>query len=368
MSDFFDSFVSTGTNIVSGIVDNINIIRDPSFENYNAAQRVFGTAGEKGFTFYNIPKLKYSFIVQFELTPFAKNFIKTQLPDTHTDFDVNNVSCFVRDVNLPSFSFNLETVNQYNKKRVMTGEITYKPCNITFYDTVDGAAYLLMDAYRKYYYGDFFGKRAQSYYNDTLSNPLQFESSGQTWGNNWGRSVMNNGNYDSQYFFKSINIFEIDNETYTVHNMINVFVEDVTLEQKSMESEGEPSVLSMTLKYEACNNFGPEGYLSIGVPTMEIAQLITDTNGLGVSGFFKYFGELDDKTKGILTIGKIIRAGTAVSDIVTSIRDIARGKISPDTIRNIGSAVSRGADAIGFGSVVSNASSSLGLGNILGDF
>lgn len=364
MSDFFDSFVSTGTSIVNGVIDNINIIREPAFENYNAAQRVFGTAGEMGFSFYNLPKFKNSFIIEFVLTPFAKNFIKTQLPDTHTDFDVNNVSCFVKDVTLPSFSFSVETVNQYNKKRLVTGDIVYKPSNVVFYDTVDGAGYLLMDAYRKFYYGDFFDKNPQSYRNDVLSTPENFNG----LGGNWGRSVMNNGNYDNQYFFKSINIYEIDNETYTVHNMINVFIEDIQLETKSMESEGDPSLLSLTMRYEACNNFGPEGYLSIGVPTMEIAQLITDTEGLGVSGFFKYFGELDDKTKGITTVGKIIRAGTSVSDIISSAGDILRGDITPDTIRNIGSAVTRGANAIGLGSIVSSASSKFGLGNILGDF
>lgn len=364
MSDFFDSFVSTGTNIIGSVIDNIQIVRDPPFEHYNAAQRVFGTAGEQGFTFYNLPKFKNCFIIEFVLTPFAKNFIKTQLPDTHTDFDVNNVSCFVRDVTLPSFTFELETLNQYNKKRIVTGNMINKPSDVVFYDTVDGAAYLLMDAYRKFYYGDFFAKNMESYRNDVLSTPENFNGiSG-----NWGRSVMNNGNYDNQYFFKSINIYEIDNEIYTVHNMINVFIEDVRLETKSMDSEGEPSTISLTMQYEFCNNFGPEGYLSIAVPSMEIAQLITDTNGLGVSGFYKYYGELDDKTVGLATIGKIIRAGTAGSDIISSVRDILRGDITPDTIRNIGSAVSKGADAIGLGSVISKASSSFGLGNILGDF
>lgn len=365
MSDFFDSFISTGTQLVSSVVDNIQIVREPSFEEYNAAQRVFGTAGEKGFTFYNLPKFKNCFIVEFVLSEFAKNFITTQLPDTHNGFDVNNVSCFVKDTGLPSFSFNVERVNQYNKKRLMTSTINYKPVTMTFYDTVDGAAYLLMDAYRKYYYGDFFAKTKDAYRNDTLSGVNQFNKIG---GTNWGRSVMNNGNYDSQYFFKSINIYEIDNETYTVHNMINVFIQDFTSENKSMESQGEPSTLTLTLDYEACSNFNNSGYQSIAVPTIEIASLITNTDGLGVSGYFKYFGGLDDKTKGLLTIGKIIRAGTAASDIISSVGDILNGNISPDTIRNISGAISSGSKAIGLGSIVSEASSKFGLGNLLGDF
>lgn len=364
MSDFFDSFISTGTSIVSNIIDGIKIIRNPEFEHYNAAQRVFGLAGEKGFTAYNLPKLKYSFIVEFVLTPFAKNFIETQLPDTHTGFNTANVSCIVRDTSLPSFSFETERVNQYNKQRVVTGQVEYKPVTMSFYDTVDSAAFLLMDAYRKYYYGDFFAKSSASFRNDVLSSPDQYELTGT----NWGRSVMNNGNYDSQYFFQQINIYEIDNETYTVHNMFNVYISDVTLDTKTMESEGEPSILTLTLEYEGCGNVNPSGYQSISVPTVEIASLITNTEGLGKSGFFKFFGELDDKTQGLLTVGKIIRATTAGHDIVSSVNDILSGNISPDTIRNLGSAVRKGSEAIGLGSIVSSANEKFGLGNILGDF
>lgn len=364
MSDFFDSFVSTGTSIIDNVVNGITIVKDPAFENYNAAQRVFGMAGEKGFTSYNLPKFKNCFIVEFILTPFAKNFIETQLPDTHTGFNTANVSCLVKDTGLPSFGFNTERVNQYNRSRVVTGEIEYKPLNMTFYDTADSAAYLLMDAYRKYYYGDFFAKTSASFRNDVLSSSDQFE----LMGTNWGRSVMNNGNYDSQYFFQQINIYEIDNDTYTVHNMFNVYISDVQLETKSMESEGEPSLLSLTLEFEGCGNVNPSGYQSIAMPTVEIATLITNTDGLGKSGFFKYFGELDDKSKGLMTVGKIIRVTTAGHDIISSVGDIIRGDISTDTIRNLGSSVKSGANALGLGSIVSSVNEKFGLGNILGDF
>lgn len=360
---FIDTFVSTGTDFITNVVQNTQIIRNPQFEAYNAAQRVFGTAGEKGFTSYNLPKFKNCFIVQFILSEYAKNFIETQLPDTHTNFTLHDVSCLVRDVTLPTFSFNIEKLNQYNRARIVTGEVDYKPSTITFYDTVDSAAYLLLDAYRKYYYGDFFDKSITSFTNDVLSSPNQY----RMMGGNWGRSVMNNGNYDSQYFFKQVNIYEIDNETYTVHNMLNVFVEDVQLETKSMTMD-DPATLSMTLRYEACGNFNNQGYQSIAVPTLEIASLITNTNGLGKSGFFKYYGELDDKTVGLTTIGKIIRAGTSAHDIVSSVNDILHGNINADTIRNIGGAVRQGADALGVGNIVSSATEKFGLGNILGDF
>lgn len=364
MSNFLDSLISTGTEIVSGVAGSTSIVRNPPLEQYNAAQRVFSSAGEAGFSSYSLPKLKYSFIVEFVLSNFAKNFIQTQLPDTHTGFDVKNVSCFVRDVDLPSTQFQIDQLNQYNRVRLQAGKLDYKPVNITFYDTTDSAAFLLIDAYRKYYYGDFFVKSKAAFRNDVLSSPIEFEA----MGSNWGRSVMNNGNSDKQYFFKQINIYEIDNETYTCHNMFNVFIEDIMLETKSMESSGEPSVISCTLKYEGIGHLSPDGYNSISAPTVEIGNIITDTSGLGKAGFFKYFGQLDDKNVGIMTVGKIIRAGTAGYDILTSARSILKGNISPDTIRNIGSAVVKGANSINLGNIVSSANEKFGLGNILGDF
>lgn len=364
MSDFFDSFVSTSTSIISAVGDSITIVKDASYEELNAAQRVFGTAGEQGFTSYNLPKQRNCFVVEFVISEFAKNFIATQLPDTHTNFSSYNVSCMVKDTAIPSFSFDVEKVNQYNKTRIIAGNVNYKPVTMTFYDTVDSAAFLLMDAYRKYYYGDFFAKTQSSYTNDVLSSPSQFD----VMGINWGRSVMNVGNYDAQYFFQQINIYEVDNSKYTIHNMFNVYIEDVSFENKSMESTGDPSLITLSLRYEAASNLNNSGYQSIGASSSEIATVLTNTDGLGKSGFFKYFGELDDKSVGLTTIGKIIRAGAAGSDIITSISDIASGNYNADTIRNIGNAIVTGASAIGLGSIVSSANESFGLGNLLGDF
>lgn len=364
IGDVLDSVFQVDDTFTTNAAASPRVVVSPMQNRLNAAQRVFSSSGEGGNAGYTLPKLKYSFIVEFILSTYAKDFIKTQLLDTHARFDIYNVSCFVRDVNLPSASFEVDEVNQYNRTRYQTGKITYKPVSISFYDTVDSAAMLLFDAYKKYYYGDFFNKSPISFRNDVLSNPVQFEKTG----GNWGRSVMNNGNFDSQYFFQQINIYEIDNETYTAHNMFNVYIEDITPETKTMESEGEPGVLQATLKYEGMGNLNPQGYASIAVPTLEIGALITDTSGLGKAGFYQYFGAMDDTSVGLSTIGKIIRAGTAGHDIISSIGDILRGDISPDVIRNIGSAVSKGSSAIGLGSVISSANDAFGLGNILGDF
>lgn len=365
VGDWFEEAWDTTTQVLGDAWDTLEIMRGPSNTQYNAAQKNFSTAGEGGYTKYNLPKLKYSFIVEFVLSEFAKNFIRTMLPDTHNSFNIRNVTCFVKDVTLPSQSFEIDVVNQYNKPRIQTGRMEHNPVNIAFYDTADSSAYLLMDAYRKYYYGDMFLKNSNAYRNDTLSSPSAFEGIA----NNWGRSLYNNGDYDSQYFFKEINVYEIDNETYTCHNMFNAFIANYTPETKSHDSTGEPSLLSMTINYEGSNNLNPYGYTAIAAPTVEIAPLILSASMYGKAGFYKMFGEMDEKTLAALgSVGKIITAGTAGYDIISSVGDIISGDFNPDTIRNLGDAISRGSDAIGFGDMISDATESFGLGNILGDF
>ena len=64
---------------------------------------IFGTAGgDSGFNSYNLPKMKFSFVVEFILSNQAKSFIINQLPDTHIGFSVLNCSYFVKDIKLPS--------------------------------------------------------------------------------------------------------------------------------------------------------------------------------------------------------------------------------------------------------------------------
>lgn len=361
MSDFLDTDLLS-TDIV-GTIKN-TVFQEPSLEQYNAGQRVFGAAGAGGLTAMNLPKMKFSYVLEIVLSPFAKNFIQTQLIDTHSAFDVYNVCCFVREADLPSSTFELETLNQYNRKRISTGRVTYEPVNISFYDTADSSVLLLLDAYKKYYYGEYFDKDPQNFGNDVYSSPNNFEGTAS----NWGRSLMNHGDFDNQYFFEAINLYEIDGSRYTAHNMYNVFLENISMDRKSHDSAGEPSVINLTAHYEGTGNYGPDGYASIAAPTMEIANILTSADMFGKSGFYKLYGELDDKTQGILSIGKVIRAGAAGADILNGIEDILRGNMTPDTIRNIGAAVSTGSDAIGLGSIVNNASSKFGLGNIMGDF
>lgn len=335
----------------------------PMLEQYNAAQRNFKAVGEMGLTSYNLPKLHYSYVVEFILSEAAKKFIMQSLRSTHSMFSLQSLACFVRATELPSCKFNVEKLNQYNRTRLNNGKVDYKPIRMDFFDTKDSAAFKLIDAYRKFYYGDFFQKNPSAYNNDMVSSVDQFEFTGQIW----GRSFLNQRSYSDQYFFQSINIYEIDNDTYTAHAMHNVYISDFTMARKTQDDNEEPATISVELQYEGLSNKNTRGIDAISRPTIELRTLLNATTGYNRSGFFKYFGEMDDQTSGVLSALSFNMAGDLLGvDLSGTIGDIFNGDLSVEGIRNIGSIMDGG--IMDFGSGGDGIGQSMGLGNIFGDF
>lgn len=342
-------------------VQNASLSKNPANQEYTEPSQVFGLAGEKGFTSNNTPKIKFSFIVEFVLSSKAKSFVQSLYGAN--GFDVNSCSYFVRETDLPSASFNMEITNQYNRSRIRAGKLKYKPVTMSFFDTSNSEALKLLTAYKKYYFGDFYSKNAAARTYDVLSSANTFEGVAD----NWGYSVRNVGNYDDSYFFTAINIYEIDGDRYTCHNLFNPKIESYTPEKKSHDATTEISTLQLEIVYESSANLAPDGVSqAIAAPTLGIAKLITSTGKLDKGGYYKLYGETDDKTVGT-TVGDLIRGAGAVNDIINDVKSIANGNVTPDTIRNMGSAIKTGTSVLtGSSSAISSISDKFGIGNIFG--
>ena len=362
VTDFAGDAIDTIGNVI-GAANTARISKNPPHQDYNASEQIFGLGGDDGFDTYNTPKMKFSFVVEFILSQKAQEFVNYYLNNSHNKFKLNSCSFVVKETGLPSASFSTDYANQYNKNRLTMGKLKYNPVALTFYDTVDSVALLLLDAYKKYYYGDFYRKTSNSWKYDVLTTEQNYELTDT----NWGKSVQNVGNFDDYYFFKQINIYEIDGDRYTCHNMFNPQLESYTLDTKSHDSTGEPALLTYNLLYEGIGNLGPDGRVTaISAPTLEIANLLTNTDLLGKGGFYKLYGEMDDKSVGT-SIGDMIRGGAAVVDIFNGVKDILDGDADADTIRNLGGSIVQGAKSLDLGGTVSDISDKFGLGSIFGD-
>ena len=96
------------------------------------------------------PKFKFLFHVSFTL-----NY--KQIPQLAASMgvdDISNISLLVKTVDLPKFSIDTETLNQYNRKRVVQTKINYDPVSITFHDDSGDLIRNMWYNYFSYYYKD----------------------------------------------------------------------------------------------------------------------------------------------------------------------------------------------------------------------
>jgi hypothetical protein len=117
----------------------------PFLRDYTHASKTF-----RPNLYQNAPKFKYLFHVYFDINPAAA------APDA-------NYGLLVKSVKLPSFNFEVATLNQYNRKRLVQSKIKYDAVDITFHDdngtaigspTAVGSMRNLWKAYYNYYYAD----------------------------------------------------------------------------------------------------------------------------------------------------------------------------------------------------------------------
>jgi len=65
-----------------------------------------------------------------------------------------NIGSLLQSAELPSVSFETETLNEYNKKRIINTGVVYEPVNMTVYDTVNNEWLSTLMKYFAYHYMD----------------------------------------------------------------------------------------------------------------------------------------------------------------------------------------------------------------------
>ena len=112
----------------------------------NYADHSFGTITEYGRQLSGIPRAKHAFVVEFYTTRNTGNKPWRNM--------LKGLSTVVQSCDLPSFVFNTQTLNQYNRKRIIQTKVEWNPITIRFYDTRDNKFQIVMEEYFKWYYKD----------------------------------------------------------------------------------------------------------------------------------------------------------------------------------------------------------------------
>lgn len=224
---------------------------------------------------YTIPKPKFLYFVQFNITESGKKLLQNELQQRRLSF-------MVKSVDRPTIQYKQEEVNQYNRKRLVTTGMTFGSINMTFHDTIDETANKMVQDYNRYYYNDF-----NQDYNAFRYDVVSGVNNSGTWGYN-----PRNGTEDV-YFFTSIDIYEFYNGYYTKTCLMNPKFESVTYSSEDMASS-EGNEITVSLKYEGAvfeemsEEMTPEISELVGLPYQSTLnnfrpnEVIYETNGDGI--------------------------------------------------------------------------------------
>lgn len=194
-------------------------------------------------------------------------FLVRFLRQTNVSSDWKDSMTFVvKQMDRPSVEATTETINQYNKKRVIHTGVKYNPVNITFYDTADGAAQNLWLEYSKYYYADYT-QEISAFADDILNNVMN-DNSGEGYGYRFRADAAAMG-IGSQNFFDGIEVMQLWANEYVSYRLVNPKITSFTPDDFDYSSS-DASTIAMNITYEAIshqNSGRPQDVLSNEVLT-----------------------------------------------------------------------------------------------------
>jgi hypothetical protein len=319
---------SFGQDFLQGFFGSNNL-RD-----YRHASRVFTTNA------YELkPRFKFlfhvSFTLNFEEIPYLRGAIGVD--------DATNLSYVVKTVDLPKFSVDTETLNQYNRKRVIQTRINYDPINIVFHDDGGDVVRNIWYNYFSYYYKD----PSQKYLNENNQNGSFGASANRTAGfgynsrdiysddrfvNDWGYigESFNDGTSSASGkppFFRDIRIFGFDQHKFAEYVLINPVIKNWQHDQYNYSEGAGIMQNTMTVEYETVKYYsGAAGETASGaVPGFAnpshydttksaLARPGSTSTIFGQGGLLDAAGGIvEDLQSGTLlgAIGAVQKAGTA---------------------------------------------------------
>ncbi len=234
---------------------NVDSLRD-----YTHASKTF-TANAFGLK----PRYKFLFHVSFTI-----NY--KELPGLSSAMgmdDTKNISLTVKTIDLPKYSITNETLNQYNRKRVVQTKINYDPVTITFHDDAGDNVRNMWYNYYSYYYKD----PSQQYLGANNQNGSMGASANRQAGfgyndrdiytDNWqvtdwgyiGESFRdgNTSNLNGTGkppFFRDIRIYGMDQHKYAEYVLINPIITNFSHDQYDYTQGNGIMQNSMTIAYE----------------------------------------------------------------------------------------------------------------------
>lgn len=181
------------------------------------------------------PKAKFLYHVYFNINPGA--VMMPQLTQRHR----TELGLLVRSVDLPRFTMKTQTMNQYNRKKVVQLTHEYGPMTFRFIDDRAHIVNMMWQSYYKYYYADSLtaevpGSYAKNTYKafDTIRGPHGFD------------------NNSTIPFFNEITLYQINKREFVSYTLVNPLISSFNHDTLSSSDQGStPAECQMSVAFEA---------------------------------------------------------------------------------------------------------------------
>lgn len=194
------------------------------------------------------PKFKFSYHIVFGLNKAALS--DPSLYQIHN----NEISLLVKSVDLPSFDVKTETLNQYNRKKIIQYTHNYKPISIVFHDDNLGVINSLWNNYYSYYFADSFSATIPGAYKRNATR--NFSHTPSFYG-------LDNGS--TTPFFTHIKMYQLARHEYVCYTLQNPLISSWNHNKLAYDQNTTHDNV-MSVEYEAVS-------YSYGLIDTEIAQI-----------------------------------------------------------------------------------------------
>jgi len=223
---------------------------------------------------YNLlPRNKFLFYVYFNV-----NLNIPALANLFSGGKLSQVGILVKTAQLPSYDIDVQTMNQYNRKRLVQTKINYNPAQIVFNDDNSDLIRNMWYQYYQYYYSDptyqYGNTPAQSGVLGQLATPLpviggnynvsdvyspnrpveHWGLSGQGYTNptltSLASSLLTGPASGQQPFFNDITIYGMSQKTYAQYTMINPMITNWTHDTYDYSQGNQVITHTMSFRYE----------------------------------------------------------------------------------------------------------------------
>lgn len=355
------AFGSGFSNFFGDVYEGMTTADD--LKDYRHASKLFVSDG-----YALAPQTKFLFHVYFTLNTAEIPGLRQAFSTTQ---DTLTIGMMVKTADLPRFSMDVDTKNQYNRKRLVQSKINYQPVNITFHDDGSDLVRSMWNAYYTYYYEDSLHQYDNVGADADLSgwgDPLDFNRrdiyDNLRNVNNWGYSGTGNASGYKPNFFKDIKIYGMNRGNFTQYTLINPLISDWQHDSFDYKDGSGTMQNTMTVQYEtvkyARGKVGQAGNSNVK-GFGDVATYDNEPSMFGKAG----------ATDSIFGAGGLLDAGVSIYDDLASgniLGAIVTGATAYENFSGVNNAEVKDVGAAVLGGVLTNVITSPTVANAASNF